>query len=707
MSVFNQSRSNVIRLIFLVVFLIIIVRLFTLQVLTSKYQKLAQDNAVYQKTVYPSRGIIFDRKGRPILNNSLAYDLVVTPSQIKNPDTAYLCKLLNIDTAEFKKRIVTAIVKNGRYRPSIFQGLLTPQQHAGFLENIWKFKGFDLVERPIRVYPYGVGAPILGYVGEIDAAGIARSGGFYRQGDYVGKNGLEYSYESVLMGQRGVQFLIRDNKNRIQGSFENGEFDTAAIAGRNLYTHLDIDLQIIAEKMMANKLGAVVAIDPKTGGILAMASGMTYDPNLLTGSDGQKNLTALLQDVSRPLLNRAIKGMYAPGSTFKPIGALIALDEGVITPNFGYPCSGRYYACGHGKPGCTHSNVGHAANLSLAIANSCNSYFAHIYRMTVDNPRYGNVKNGYAVWHDYMTSMLFGQRTGVDLPSEDRGNIPDTAVYNRDYRGSWNSCTNLTLGIGQDKMTATPIQLANAMCIIANKGYYYTPHIVERIENETEKDTILNPYRIKHRVLEGVSDATYEAVMDGMQEVTISGTARSVQIPGINICAKTGTAQNKIYLDGRTIELKDNAVFVCFAPRENPKIAIAVVVENAGYGGTWGGPIAAILMEKYLNDTLRPEKIKKMEEVAAANLLPPHLKRLQFKADSTQAYDWYKAYQDSTFIKKFLEKYNLKPNSPKQNQRTELDNNRLQAFIKPENDFIQSRALWYRAFRKPDNDDIS
>jgi len=681
MSVFNQSRSNVIRLIFLLMFLIIVVRLFTLQVLTSKYQKMAQDNALYVKTVYPDRGIVFDRKGRAILNNARAFDLMVTPNQIKNPDTIALCKALGIDTAEFKKRVVNAIFKNGRYRPSVFQSLLSQEQYAKINENIWKFTGFDLLQRPIRTYPYGVGAHLFGYVGEVDSSDIKRSNYFYRMGDFVGKSGLERTYESVLMGQRGVEVLIKDNRNRIQGSYENKKYDTLPIAGRNLKTYIDIDLQLMAEKMIANKLGAVVAIEPKTGGILAMASGPTFDPNSISGSEGLRNLNRMLLDVSGPVVNRAIKGLYPPGSTFKPLQALVALDEGVITPSFGYPCSGRYYGCGHGKPGCTHSNAGHAANLRLAIANSCNSYFSHIYRMTVDYPKFGSTKNGYHIWSEYMNKLGLGNRLGIDLPSEDKGLIPDTARYNRVYRGSWNSCTNLTLGIGQDMMLTTPLQLANAMCIIANKGYYYTPHVVQSIEGETASDTLLQRYRVKNTPLENVPAEVYEAVMDGMQDVVIRGTAVSAAIPGINVCAKTGTAQNKRYIDGRVVELKDNAVFVCFAPREDPKIAIAVVVENAGYGGTWGGPIASIMMEKYLNDTLRPERIKKMEEVANANLMPWYIKRLQFIQDSTSAYKWLEAYKDSSQLKRFFDKYKPtpKPDSAARNDPSNRNpQNRLQ-----------------------------
>ncbi len=374
------------------IFFIVLVQLLNLQVFSGKYQQLAMDNAVFPKVKYPDRGIIFDRKNRAILNNTIMYDLVVTPNESKQTDTFSLCEILEIDTAEYRKRMLEARFKNGPYRPSIFEDLLTPELHARLDENIWKFPGFALVERPVRVYPFNAAAHILGYIGEADSSIIKRSRGFYRMGDYVGRSGLESYYESVLMGQRGVQYMIKDNRNRLVGSYENGRFDTSAVAGRNLRTSIDMDLQQLAERLINNKVGAVVALDPKTGGILAMASGPTYDPNSLTGPNKQKNYGQLTLDVAGPLLNRAIQGNYEPGSTFKPLGALVALDEGVITPSYGYPCPGRYFGCGHGKPACTHSNPGHAANLRLAIANSCNSYFVQVYRMAVDNPQYRGVK---------------------------------------------------------------------------------------------------------------------------------------------------------------------------------------------------------------------------------------------------------------------------------------------------------------------------
>jgi penicillin-binding protein 2 len=656
MSVFNQSRSTIIRLIFIGMFVVIVLQLFNLQVLSGKYQQLARENALFPKRIYPTRGIIYDRKGKAILDNTVLYDLMVIPSEVKNFDTLEFCRMMEIDTAEFRNRLVTAIIKNTRVRPSIFEDLLPPILHARLEENLWKYKGFYLQDRPVRVYPFNAAAHIMGYVGEVDSAILRRSNYFYQLGDYVGRSGLENYYESVLMGRRGVQYMIRDNKNRLVGRYENGEFDTAAIAGRNLRTYIDIEVQQLAEKLMTNKVGAVVAIDPKTGGIIAMCSGPNFNPNDLTGPEKQKNYQRLVLDVSGPLLNRAIKGLYPPGSAYKPLGALVALNDGIIDANFGYPCTGRYYACGHGKPACTHKNAGHAANLRLSIANSCNSYYAHLFRMTIDNPQFHGVKNGYQHWKGYANNFGLGTRLGVDLPSEDKGNIPDSSVYNRVYRNSWNSCTNLTLGIGQDMMLSTPMQLANAMCIVANKGYYYTPHFVEKFDNETEEDTLLHKFRKKHEVLTRIADASYEEVILGMQDVVEHGTARIAMIPGINICAKTGTAENFRILDGRRVQLKDNSVFVCFAPRENPKIAIAVVVENAGFGSTWAAPIASLMMEKYLNDTLRAERKKEVERIAAANLMPSWLEREQYKADSARAAYWAGLTKDSTNYRKYLRK---------------------------------------------------
>ena len=634
-----------------------IVQLFNLQVMSSEYSILAEQNALIRKTIYPARGEVFDRNGNTIVKNTLMFDLMVTPSEVKGLDTAYLCKLLEINTEEFNQKMLNAIIKGGRTRASAFEDLLTPDKYARLEENMWRFgNGFFLQERPVRDYPYNAGAHFMGYIGEVDKNIIERSDFFYQPGDYIGRTGLESYYESILMGKRGVQYLIKDNKNRVQGSYANGEMDEPATAGRALNTYVDIELQQLAEKLMNEKVGAVVAIEPKTGGILTMVSGPNFNPEALTGPNFRKTYAKYVLDVSRPLLNRAIKGQYPPGSTFKPLQGLVTLNEGLITPSFGYPCTGRYYACGHGKPACTHNNAGHAANLRLARAKSCNSYFTHLYRMTADNPKYGNVKDGYQVWKEYMNAFGLGIRLGVDLPSEDKGNIPDSSDYNREYRNVWNSCTNLTLGIGQDKMTSTPLQLANAMCIIANKGYYFTPHFVKSVEQESEEDTLLQPFRIKHEPLTHISDSAFNAVIWGMQDVVDRGTAYSARVPGINICAKTGTAQNFRIIRGKRIELNENSMFVAFAPRENPQIAICVVIENAGYGSTSAAPIASLLIEKYLNDTLRTESVKKADELSKKNLMPAILAVEQYIYDSTRAEEWAKKYGDSTMLRRYLRK---------------------------------------------------
>jgi penicillin-binding protein 2 len=633
-------------------------QLFNLQIVSSKYQKLAQENAVFKKVVYPPRGIVYDRKHRAIVNNVQMFDLMVTPSEVRNLDTAYLCQLLEIDTAEFKSRILEAIVRNGRYRPSSFEGLLSPEKYARLQENMWRFedKGFFLQDRPVRTFPFNAGAHFMGYIGEVDSGIIARSEGFYQAGDYVGRSGVESYYEKVLMGQRGIQYLIKDHRNRLVGSYENGQMDQKPISGRALNTYVDIELQQLAEKLLTNKIGAIVAIEPKTGGILAMASGPTFNPNELTGANFKKTYSKFVLDVSRPLLNRAIKGQYPPGSTYKPVGALIGLDEGVITQATGIGCTGAYYGCARPVK-CTEKWAGHSGNLRQAIAHSCNSFFSMTYRLTVDNPRIGNVKKGYAKWKEYMNAFGYGNPLGVDLPSEDKGNIPDTTKYNTVYRGSWNSCTNVTLGIGQDMMTATPLQIANAMSIIANKGYFYTPHFVKSIEDETKEDTLMNKFRVRHQMPIHISNDDYEDVIDGMEDVTMIGTAAGIpKVPGVNICAKTGTAQNKIVLDGRVLELKEHSLFACFAPREDPKIAIAVIVENGGFGATWAGPMAFLMVEKYLTDSLRADRLKEVDRIAAANLMPGYLPRLQFKEDSARAYFYFNLTKDSNYIKKFLHK---------------------------------------------------
>lgn len=633
MSVFNQSRQTVIRLIILSVFVILVARLFILQLLSPQFKLQALDNAVDKKIIYPDRGLIFDRNGKPILENTMTHDLMIVPTQLKGVDTLGLCAILDIDTTEFRKRLVTSIVKNGRYRPSVFEGALSIEKFVKLQENIYRFEpGFFLQDRPIRSYPYKVAEHVLGYIGEVDSNILKRTNYFYQLGDYMGLTGLERYYENILMGQRGVQYRIKDNKNRLVGSYENGSYDTAAIAGRNLRTYMDIDVQVMAEKFFANKLGAIVAIEPRTGGIIAMASGPTYDPNLLTGSLRKLNFSYLLTDTAKPLYNRAIKGQYPPGSTIKPTQALIALDEGVITPQYGIGCNGTYYGCR--RPiNCTEKWSGHASNLRLAIAHSCNSYFSQIYRLAVDNRKFKNIDDGYAKWKEYMNSFGLGVRLGVDIPSEDRGLIVDTSFYNKLYNNSWNSCTNVFLGIGQGEMQATPLQMANMMCIIANKGYYYTPHFVEKIDGKGEADTLLNAYKVKHSVTH-IPDTIYNIVQLGMQDVIEAGTGRVAKIEGIPIAGKTGTAENYGIINGKREKLEDHSWFVCFAPRDNPKIAVAVIVENAGFGATWAGPIARMVIEKYLNDSLSERSKLDSARIAEKEIILPVVKAKRMRLDS-------------------------------------------------------------------------
>src|SRR5580658_8569107 len=638
MSVFNQSRSNIIRLIFAGLFLIITAQLFHLQIISKKYKAWAQANALFRKSVYPTRGIIYDRKGRAILNNTIFYDLVVTPSQVKNLDTGYFCQLMDMDTAEFRRRMLSPKVK-GSARAVTFQDLLAPEIYARMEENLWKFPGFNLQERPVRIYPYNAAAQVTGYVGEVDSAILRRSNNYYQLGDYVGRSGLEQSYEQVLMGERGTEYWLKDNKNRLVERYEDKALDTPAVAGKNLNTYLDIELQELAERLLYGKTGAIVCIEPSTGGILAMASGPTYDPNSLTGPDKQANYARLALDVSGPLLNRAIKGQYPPGSTYKPLGALIGLDEGVITPASGIDCLGFYYGCGEVRK-CTEHQPGHAANLRLAIAWSCNSFFYNAFRLEVDDPVFHSPRIGLMRWKEYVNGFGLGHRLGVDLPSEDGGNIPDTAAYDKDYHHSWNSCTMVTIGIGQDKMQETPLQIANSMCIVANKGFYYTPHFVRDIEGSPEDDTLLSRFHVKHQAVSHISDEDYNVVQTGMQGVVEIGTGKAARIPGIDICGKTGTADNKIRIDGRVVMLRPHSIFACFAPRENPKIAVAVIVENGGHGAYAAAPIASLLVEKYLRDTIATDRLGLEDEMTNKNTMPRYLVQKQFKADSARAADY-------------------------------------------------------------------
>ena len=627
---YNSNRGGIIQIIIGIIFVLVTAQLISLQIFSSKYVLAANNNAIFRKIIYPDRGIIYDRKKRALLENTISYDLVVIPNEARGVDTATLCEILKIDKATYSKRMVEVIIKNSRVKSGVFEPFLSAELYAQLTENLYRFPGFSLSERSIRSYPYNTAAHVLGYVAEVDVNFLQKHGEEgYEMGDYAGMTGLEKQYESILMGQRGVKRFLRDNKGKIQGPFEKGEFDTLAIAGRNLFTSMDVEVQQLAEKLLQHKIGSVVALNPKTGSVIAMASSPGYNPNLLTGNQRRKTIGRLLTDTARPIYNRAIKGQYPPGSTFKPLGALIALDEGLITPSFGYNCFGLYTSCGDPRK-CEHHNAGHAANLQLALANSCNSYFLQVFRMAIDNPKYHDAKKGYLKWKQYMNSFGLGRKLGIDLPSENRANIPDTAQYNKDFGGAkyWNSCYMLTLGIGQDRMTATPLQLANAMAFIANKGYYYTPHFIDSIEEEDEVDKkMLENFRVKQEVTK-IPTEYFDIIKEGMHDVTVYGTAAFIKVPGHEFCAKTGTAQNP--------HGKNHSLFVCFAPKDNPKIAVAVIVENAGFGATWAGPIAGLVMEKYLNDTLTKESKTKVDYLSNVDLMPEAIKAWYIRNNKTE-----------------------------------------------------------------------
>jgi penicillin-binding protein 2 len=623
MPVFNQSRSRIIKIIFGAAFLIIGLQLFYLQVVSGKYQRLADENAILKKVVYPPRGLVFDQKKRAIVQNTLTYDLMVTPSQVRSIDTAFFCQLLEINDQEFRKRVVSAIIKNKAYRPSVFEASLNPQKYARIQENLWRFEnGFYIQERPIRSYPSNCGANIVGYIGEVDSNYLKRhSEEGYQSGDYAGMTGLESSYEKALMGERGLQYLIKDNFNRIKGPYEEGRLDEPAVAGKNLYTSLNIDLQLHGEKLMNNKVGSIVAINPKTGGIICLVSSPSYNPNLLTGAERRKHFSELYEDPRIPLLNRAVNAAYSPGSTFKTLQALVGLHEGVINTRTTFSCSGAFYGCGGGRPmKCLDPGTFH---LETAITHSCNTYFANVMQRVINNPKYPSTDSSLRNWDRYMYAFGLGRKLGVDIPTERVGNIPTPVYFDKVYgKDRWNFCTFRSVSIGQGEVNTTPIQVANEMAYLANKGWYITPHVVDSIEGG-DKFGLLDKYRIKNVPIE-IPDSIFEAVHDGMQGVMETGTGRGAKVPGITICGKTGTVENYAVIKGQLVKQPNHSFFCAFAPRENPTIAIMCVVENSGrFGGTYAAPIVSLMIEKYLNDTIATDRKPLEERMINTNLIPP------------------------------------------------------------------------------------
>ena len=608
-------------LVFIGMFVIIFLQLINLQMFSSKYKIQADDQGTFRKVIYPDRGIVFDRKGRSILQNTLIYDLMVIPGKIAGTDTAILCNILNIDSTEFHKRIIAAIIKNKSYRASVFEPLLSNEKMAKLNENLYKLApGYFMQERSVRDYPYEAGGNIFGYLGEVDS-NILKSPKYhgYVMGDYIGRAGMEKTYEKVLMGQRGIEFWKRDNKNRLTDRLEDGKFDTAAVAGQNMYSSIDIELQALGEKLMENKLGSIVAVDPKTGGILAMVSSPTYKPKLLTGAERKKHYAELLLSPARPLFNRSVSASYSPGSTFKTLQALVGLHENVITTNFTVSCSGAFYGCGSGNPmRCLDRGT---FNLLNAITVSDNTYFATVMQRVITNSKYPSQDSSLAVWDRYMYAFGLGHRLGIDVPSERPGNIPTPADFNKIYgKGSWNYCNFRSVSIGQGEVSTTPIQVANEMAYIANKGWYKIPHLVDSIEDGDNFDMLVK-FKEKHRAIE-IPDSIFDVVQEGMQRVVDRGTGAGAKVPGIAICGKTGTVENYY----RGVKQPNHAFFCGFAPRDNPKIAIMCVVENSGrFGGTYAAPIVGLMIEKYLNDTIAANRQAIVDKFTKLNLIPPRI----------------------------------------------------------------------------------
>jgi len=601
------ERRYVILGIFILVMLTLIGRLFYIQIIDDKYLAFAQNNVIRKFIKYPDRGAILDRKSKILVQNEHVYDILVIPKQVHDFDTLEFCKLLQIDKNEFNQRWQKAKTYSN-FRPSIFEKQLSAKLYNSLQEHLFEFPGFFVQPRSVRTYPDSVAAQFLGYISEVNDKIIEKSNGYYNPGDYIGFSGVEKAYENELRGQRGVENLLVDSRNVPKGKYLNGKYDTAAVAGERLISSLDIRIQKLGEKLMQNKVGSIVAIEPSTGEILAFVSSPTYDPNELVGRERGNNISAMYKNPYNPLFIRPIQAYYPPGSSFKPLAALIALQKGLITPQTTYFCNGVYWAGNH-PVHCTHRHG--VTNLSLAIEGSCNVYFSSVFDKLMNSNGARNIENTYAGWKNDVNKFGFGVKLDVDLPNERKGLVPAPARYDRTYgKNHWRSNTIISLAIGQGELLATPLQMANIECAIANRGFYYRPHLIKAIG---DKDIIKPEFKEKINV--GIDSVYYEPVINGMQEVVDRGTAEASHIPGIIMCGKTGTAQNP--------HGENHSVFVAFAPRDHPKIAIAVVVENAGQGAAWAAPIASFIVEKYLKDSIsrRPSGINP-KKYMEADLMP-------------------------------------------------------------------------------------
>lgn len=606
-----KDRYRIIQIIIVVFAFIFLLRLFYLQVIDRKYDALAKNNAIKELDMYPTRGLVYDRKGELIVYNEAIYDLMVIPRQAKNADTLRLCELLGMTKEDFLHRFEEIKQQRGysSYKPNVFAKQLSLKDYSRLQEYLYLFPGFYGQVRTIRKYPHKVAATILGDIGEVDDKAIDKSDGYYKPGDYVGKSGIEKVYEKQLGGMRGKKYVYVDVHNREMGSFGNGEFDTLAKAGDNVITTLDIKLQEYGEKLMQNKKGSIVAIEPNTGEVLAMVSSPGYDPNLLCGASRGENFMKLLKDTLLPLYSRPTLATYPPGSAFKPVVGLIALTEKVQPVDYFVTCTGVYLFAGLTLH-CSHRHPS-PPNIQYALEQSCNSYFWQTFRNIIENKNYSDIHDIYNKWSRYCNSFGLGVKTGIDLPSESSGNIPSSGYFDRLYgKTGWHSSTIISLGIGQGEILVTPLQMANIFACIANKGYWITPHVVKRITDPVT-DVDVTPAHDKHVSM--MDTQFFAPVIEGLHMVVEEGTARSAKVDGISLCGKTGTAQNP--------HGDNHSMFAGFAPMENPKIAVAVIVENGGYGAAYAAPIASLIVEKYLNDTIQQKRLPLEKRMMEGNLL--------------------------------------------------------------------------------------
>lgn len=593
-----QERKTVIAGMMIFIFIIFVLRLLNLQIFSTSYKENADSNAFLKKTQYPARGLIYDRKGKLLVYNKPAYDVMVVMKEVTQFDTADFCAAVNIDKANFLRLLKK--IKNDRgfspYTPQLLLSQLSVEEYAVLQEKLFKFPGFYIQNRTLREYTFPCAAHALGSVGEVSQKDIDKDE-YYSRGDYAGKNGVEKYYENILRGDKGVEILLRDARGRIKGKYENGAMDNMPVSGKNLTLSLDIELQMYGEQLMQGKIGSVVAIEPATGEILALVSSPAFNPSDLVGRNRSKNFTRLNNDPMKPLLDRPLMARYPPGSTFKVVNSLIFQQQGIITPSTRFPCHSGFQ-CGGLHVGChAHSSP---LDLRHSLEQSCNAYYCWGLKNMIDNRKYGSAEKAFELWKNEIVSFGFGYKLGVDFPSENRGYIPNAEVYNKIYgKRGWRALTIISIAIGQGEVLSTPIQTANLAAIVANRGYFYTPHIVKRIKGAA-LDTVFT-----HKRHVAVNPKYFEATIDGMELCVISGTGRVAQLDSMRVCGKTGTAQNP--------HGKDHSIFMAFAPRDKPKIAIAVFVENAGFGATWAGPIASLMMEKYLKGSIKPSR-KFLEE---------------------------------------------------------------------------------------------